>query len=142
VATTNAKQALSESKGLNDLFFTNPYGIAGLEIRDSLIAPPTISSPSDPRYGLIGGIFPLIIDGSLALPNGGSVRFRFVLGSFTFSISGSPPRIHAALSVDSFSAELDGNQLGVSLPRAPAVRVDLPTISSGGDIGLRLNSLD
>jgi hypothetical protein len=45
-------------------------------------------------------------------------------------------------SQGAYLTELDGNQLGVSLPRAPSVRVDLPTVSSSGDIGLRLISLD
>lgn len=139
--TSDAKDAYSGMKGLNDVFY-NPYAIAGVRIFDTLVAPPTVSSPTDQRYGLIGGLFPLIAEGVLKLP-GGTLIFKVVFGSFTFSISGSPAMPHASLSIDSFSVEdSNGTPLTASLATRPTASVDMPIVAANGDISLRLSAVD
>ncbi|CAN7210187.1 hypothetical protein [Mesorhizobium sp. LjRoot246] len=140
--TADPKEAYSGIRGLNSIFFDDPYAIAGIRIFETLIAPPSISSPSDPRYGLIGGLFPLIVDGKFKVPGGDTLTFNVVFGSFTFSIPGSPANPRAALSIESFSVEdSSGKPLAASWAGTPSASINLPRVKATGDVSVKLGGL-
>ncbi|UQR61610.1 hypothetical protein LRP30_33015 [Bradyrhizobium sp. C-145] len=101
--SSDLREALSKSVGLTLYFHNNPYGIATIVIRDPLLAPQTINSPSDELFGLIGGLFPMIVSATYQ-PNRSTDKYgiSFVIAGVTAQLgaNGGTPTINAGIIVE------------------------------------------
>ncbi|WP_146006745.1 hypothetical protein [Bradyrhizobium forestalis] len=147
IKTNSLSKALSEGKGLTSFFSNYPYAIASITIRDSLIAPQKISSPSDERYGLIGGLFPMIVTATYQ-PSGSSskIGISFVIAGVTVDISGNggAPSIKASIIIDDLKAvdSATGKSLPARLAHDPSISIAPPIVKPNGSINLELANLD
>jgi hypothetical protein len=104
-STNNLQNAIDGNTGLDAFFKNNTNAIASIHIRDSLIAPQQINKPTDPRYGLLGGLFPLIVQGTFkAASSAPSIDFRAVISSLTVSISSSG--IQPSITIEDVTASV------------------------------------
>jgi hypothetical protein len=134
VPTNSVPKALSESKGLTSFFQNDPYGIAAITIRDSLIAPKKISAPTDERFGLIGGLFPMIVDVTFQAPGlPSTIGVSFVIAGVTVDITGGTPPIKAGIIIDSLKAfeVATGKPLPARTAQEPSISIGMPTINAG-----------
>ena len=147
IKTNSISKALSESTGLTSFFSNYPYGIATITIRDSLIAPQKINSPTDERYGLIGGLFPMIVTATYQ-PTGSTskIGISFVIAGVTVAISGNggAPSIKADIIVEDLSAidSATGKQLPARLTQDPSISIAPPIVKTTGSVNLELADLD
>jgi len=133
--TASLQTAIDGNTGLDTFFKNDPNAIASIHIRDSLIAPQQISKPTDPRYGLIGGLFPLLIQGSFrASSSAPTIDFSAVISSVTVSIS--PNGIHPSITIEDVAASIGGHEVPAKLESTPAISIDLPTVNSNGAVHL------
>jgi hypothetical protein len=147
VDTNDQQKALSEGTGLDDFFKNNPNAMARIRIRESLLAPQSINSPTDPRYGLIGGLFPLIVKGTFKPPGspGQTINYRIVISSVTASISarGNTPVFHANIAVEDISAtDASGKPLRAKLAKKPSISLGLSSAVNTGALRLEISSLE
>ena len=116
-----------------------------IRIKESLIAPPWVRSPQDPRYGILGGLFPLKITALYEPSPSVSIGVEVDIGSLTFRIhqSGLRPQFEVALNVDNISVinRKDGTAL-VGKLSTPSVVVAGPTIDVAGRVRFDLSKLD
>ena len=140
-STTNIQNAIDESTGLVAFFSNYPDAMAVVRMRDSLIAPQQISAPTDPRYGLIGGLFPLIIQGSFKASSAAfPIDFSAVISSVTVSISSSGIQPH--ITIEDIKASVGGRSVPARLVGQPAIAIDMPTVnSSDGSVHLQIKNL-
>ncbi len=145
--TQSIREALSKSVSLTPYFSNNPYGMVAITIRDSLLAPQRINTPSDERFGLIGGFFPMIVSAAYQ-PTGSPNRFSisFVIAGVTIELDGNggSPKIKAGIIVDDLKVfdTATGREVSSRLLQKPFISVAPPTISASGFVGLELSALD
>jgi hypothetical protein len=144
VQTNSVPKALSDSTGLTSFFSNDPYGIATIIIRDSLIAPRQINSPTDERFGLIGGLFPMIVEATYQVPGLPSmIGVSFVIAGVTVDITGGTPPIKAGIIIEGLKAfdVATGKPLAARAAQQPSISIGMPAIKAGSVI-LELTDLD
>lgn len=145
--TPNLREALSKSVGLTSYFPNNPYGIATIVIRDSLLAPQTINSPSDERFGLIGGLFPMVVSATYQ-PTGSPNKYgiSFVIAGVTVQLgaNGGTPTINAGIIVEDLKASdsATGQDVPARLVGKPSMSLAPPSVKANGTVGVEFSALD
>lgn len=116
-----------------------------IRIRQTLIAPPVISSPQDPRYGLLGGLFPMKITAVYEPSSSVSLGVEVDISSVTFKIhaQGGTPTFEASINVDRVNVvdRKTGSTLASSV-QSPSIALAGPTIDSQNNVRFDVNSLD
>ncbi|RXG97198.1 hypothetical protein [Bradyrhizobium vignae] len=145
--TSDLREALSKSVGLTSYFPNNPYGIATIVIRDTLLAPQTINSPSDERFGLIGGLFPMIVSATYQ-PNGSTDKYgiSFVIAGVTAQLGGNggKPTINAGIIVEDLKAwdSATGQNVPARLVGKPSISIAAPSVKASGSVEMEFSALD
>jgi hypothetical protein len=134
---TRSAQAAFLKHAAGNAFLKKRLALAVIRLRESLLAPRQVSSPGDRRYGILGGLFPLIIEGTYKTPQlPFPIRLRVVLGSLTARFSGEngAPHVSAALSVDEVT--ITNGETGAELPGKVISGIDLtgPLIDRRGQL--------
>jgi hypothetical protein len=123
-------------------FYCHPGRAGGppLGVRDSLVAPSQINSPTDLRYGLIGGLFPLIIQGTFkASSTAPTIDFSATISSVTVSISSSG--IQPGITIEGVSASVNGRSVPAKASN-PTISIDLPAVQANGAVHLAIKNLE
>lgn len=130
----------------SSIFISDPYAIGFVRVRDSLIAPRTAAKPTDPRYGVLGGLFPLEIKATLKSDKLESpIKVRLVLGSLTvkFDADGTgSPVVSAALSVDSLEVVNGDNGTAIPASIHPSIVLNGPRITYNGQLRVDIQNLN
>jgi hypothetical protein len=116
-----------------------------IRVRQTLIAPPTVTSPQDPRYGLLGGLFPMKITAVYEPSNSISLGVEVDISSVTFKIhaQGATPTFEASINVDRVNVidRNTGSALASSVQN-PSITLVGPTVDSQNNVRFDVNSLD
>ncbi len=144
--TPDAKEALARTAPASSMFENDPDALALLRVHESLLGSRTTSG-EDARHGLLGSLFPLIVNASYTLPVVlAGISASVVIEGITVKLGerDGRPTIDATLHLDrnSFHAEAAGLALPVVVPSDVAVQIDAPHIDDGGHVRIDFSEID
>lgn len=116
-----------------------------IRVRQTLIAPPVVATPLDPRYGLLGGLFPMKITAVYEPSSSVSLGVEVDISSVTFKIhaQGGTPTFEASINVDRVNViDRKTSSTLASSVQNPSIVLAGPTIDSQNNVRFDVNSLD
>lgn len=128
-------------------FWQRPLCAGVVSMKSTLLAPPTLPNPGDPTYGVVGGLFPLMVSATYT----GSdfpfeVGLRLVVSGASARISddgSGRPKLDLAISVEQLEAfdPATGRVLTADLAVQPSLGLVGPLIEADGDLVVAIDSV-